>query len=99
MKIYSLVLLFINKCDSSQLIFFKKSFMAPFYGQGLTALRLDPLRGGSLLFTPKFREIPGKQPLLLKLLHIFLAPFFSKLVWIIASFGFSLSSLDLHANK
>ena len=28
-----------------------KNFMAPFYGWGSTALRLQPLRGGSLLFT------------------------------------------------
>ena len=33
--------------------------MAPFYGWGSTALRLQPLRGGSLLFTTKFTEIPG----------------------------------------
>ena len=33
--------------------------MAPFYGQGLTASRLVPLQGGSLLFTTKFPEIPG----------------------------------------
>ena len=33
--------------------------MAPFYGWGSTALRLEPLRGGSLLFTTKFPEIPG----------------------------------------
>ena len=33
--------------------------MAPFYGKGSTALRLEPLRGGSLLFTTKFPEIPG----------------------------------------
>ena len=38
---------------------FKKNFMAPFYGWGLTASRLEPLRGGSLLFTTKFLEIPG----------------------------------------
>ena len=31
--------------------------MAPFYGWGSTALRLEPLRGGSLLFTTKFPEI------------------------------------------
>ena len=37
----------------------KKNFMAPFYGWGLTASRLEPLRGGSLLFTTKFPEIPG----------------------------------------
>ena len=43
--------------------------MAPFYGWGSTASRLDgwgstasriePLRGGSLLFTTKSPEIPG----------------------------------------
>ena len=33
--------------------------MAPFYGWGSTASRLEPLRGGSLLFTTKSREIPG----------------------------------------
>ena len=32
--------------------------MAPFYGWGLTASRLQPLRGGSLLFTTKFPETP-----------------------------------------
>ena len=29
----------------------KKNFIAPFYGWGSTASRLEPLRGGSLLFT------------------------------------------------
>ena len=38
---------------------FKKNFMAPFYGWGSTAPRLEPLRGGSLLFTTKSPEIPG----------------------------------------
>ena len=33
--------------------------MAPFYGWGSTASRLEPLWGGSLLFTTKFPEIPG----------------------------------------
>ena len=33
--------------------------MAPFYGRGLTASRLELLRGGSLLFTTKFPEISG----------------------------------------
>ena len=33
--------------------------MAPFYGWGSTASRLQPLRGGSLLFTIQFSEIPG----------------------------------------
>ena len=33
--------------------------MTPFYGWGLTASKLEQLRGGSLLFTTKFPEIPG----------------------------------------
>ena len=33
--------------------------MAPFYGWGSTASRLELLRGGSLLFTTKFPEIRG----------------------------------------
>ena len=33
--------------------------MAPFHGRGSTASRLEPLRGGSLLFTTKFPEISG----------------------------------------
>ena len=37
----------------------KKNFMVPFYGWGSTVSRLEPLRGGSLLFTTKFPEIPG----------------------------------------
>ena len=37
----------------------KKNFMAPFHGWGLTAARLEPLQGGSLLFTTKFPDIPG----------------------------------------
>ena len=39
----------------------KKNFMAPFYGWGSTASRLEPLRGGSLLFTTKFPEVPGTR--------------------------------------
>ena len=35
--------------------------MAPFYGWSSTASRLEPLRGGSLLFTTKFPEIPGEM--------------------------------------
>ena len=38
---------------------FKKKIVAPFYGWGSTALRLEPLRGSSLLFIIKFLEIPG----------------------------------------
>ena len=37
----------------------QKKFMASFYGWGSTASRLEPLRGGSLLFTTKFPDIPG----------------------------------------
>ena len=37
----------------------KRNFMVPFHGWGSTASRLEPLRGGSLLFTTKFPEIPG----------------------------------------
>ena len=33
------------------------NFMAPFSGWGSTASRLEPLRGGSLLFTTKLPEI------------------------------------------
>ena len=35
--------------------------MAPFYGWGSTASRLEPLRGGSLLFTTKFPEINSED--------------------------------------
>ena len=38
---------------------YKKNFIAPFYGWGSTASRLEPLRGGSLIFTTKSPEIPG----------------------------------------
>ena len=34
-----------------------QNFMAPFYGWGSTASRLQPLRGGSLLFTTEFPDI------------------------------------------
>ena len=38
----------------------KNFFLWPFfYGWGSTASRLQPLRGGSLLFTIQFPEIPG----------------------------------------
>ena len=33
--------------------------MAPFYGWGSTASRLQPLQGNSLLFTSKFPEMSG----------------------------------------
>ena len=37
----------------------KSSFKKAFHGWGLTGLRLEPLPGGSLLFTTKFPEFPG----------------------------------------
>ena len=37
----------------------KTNFMAPLYGWGSTASRLQSRRGGSLLFTIQFPEIPG----------------------------------------
>ena len=33
--------------------------MTPFYGWGSTDPNLEPLRGGSLIFTTKFPEIPA----------------------------------------
>ena len=33
--------------------------MAPFYGWGSSASKLEPLQGGSLLFTTRLPEIPG----------------------------------------
>ena len=39
----------------------KNPFMAPLYGWGSTASRLEPLRGGSLLFTTKFPKILGSH--------------------------------------
>ena len=35
--------------------------MIPFYVWGSTALSLEPLRGGSLLFSTKFPEIHGSH--------------------------------------
>ena len=35
------------------------NFIAPFYGWGSTTSSLEPLRGGSLIFTSKFPEISG----------------------------------------
>ena len=40
-------------------LYIKKQIMAPFYGSGSTTAKLEPLRGGSLLFTTKFPESPG----------------------------------------
>ena len=49
-----------NKSDEIYLfLMFLKNLMAPFYGWGSTASRLEPFRRGSLLFTTKFPVIPG----------------------------------------
>ena len=37
----------------------QKNFMAPFYGCGLNASRLEPVWGDSLVYNTKFPEIPG----------------------------------------
>ena len=42
-----------------QTLTWKINFMVSFYGWDSTASRLEPLQGGSLLFTTKFSEIPG----------------------------------------
>ena len=39
----------------------KNNFKAPFYGWGSTASMLEPLRGGSLLSTTKFPQIPWRD--------------------------------------
>ena len=56
------ILFYIPKVILKLYLFFKKkkqNFMAPFHGWGSTASRLDPLWGGSLLFTTKFPKISG----------------------------------------
>ena len=54
-----LVHVYANKIHPMQCLKKKKNFMAPFYGWGSTASRLEQLQGGSLLFTTKFPEVPG----------------------------------------
>ena len=49
----------LNKTQFLILDIKKKTLWPLFYGWGSTASRLEPLRGGSLLFTTKFPEIPG----------------------------------------
>ena len=49
----------LTKFNASDENFKKENFIAPFYGRGSTASRIEPLRGGSLLFTTKFPEISG----------------------------------------
>ena len=50
---------YIDHSTSLNILLFLKNFMAPFYGWGSTASKLEPLQGGSLLFTTKFSEILG----------------------------------------
>ena len=54
---------FNNLKTSNKNLFKKKTnFIAPFYWWGSSpALWLQPLQGGSFLFTTKFPEIPGTQ--------------------------------------
>ena len=44
--------------------------MTPFYGWGSTASRQQPLRGGSLLFTTQFPEIPGTLKNIFNLMYL-----------------------------
>ena len=72
-----------NRTELFEKLFFKKNFMvpeknfkktnfmAPFHGWGSTASRLEPLRGGSLLFATKFPEIPGTHFIDLGRTHTF----------------------------
>ena len=45
--------------SSFNYFFLKKQLYGSFLWMGSTASRLEPLRGGSLLFATKFPEIPG----------------------------------------
>ena len=59
MNINFSILLMINLAFQTH--FLKKknnNLIAPFYGWGSTALRLEPIQGGSLPFTNKSPEIP-----------------------------------------
>ena len=47
------------KCKNNTKNEHNKNLMAPFYGWGSIASRLEPLQGGSLLFMTKFPETPG----------------------------------------
>ena len=50
-----------SKLSDTPKLTLKKNFMPPFYGWGSTSSGLEPLRGGSLLFTTKSPEIPGER--------------------------------------
>ena len=47
-----------NEENQDKYLNLKKNFMATFHGCASTASRLEPLRGGNLLFTTKFLGIP-----------------------------------------
>ena len=51
----------VNKWNLETIPYSKKTLnlMTPFYGWGLTASMLQPLRGGCLLFITKFKGFPG----------------------------------------
>ena len=53
------------------LTIFKKYFMAPFYGWGSTASRLEPIWGGNLLFPNKFPKVPGTQFINVRRIKVF----------------------------
>ena len=50
-----------SKLSDTPKLTLKKNFMPPFYGWGSTSSRLEPLQGGSLVFTTKSPEIPGER--------------------------------------
>ena len=50
-----------SKLSDTPKLTLKKNFISLFYGWGSTSSRLEPLRGGSLVFTTKSPEIPGER--------------------------------------
>ena len=58
-KLFGLISFFLNNRELWVVLKKRKKIMVPFYGLGLIASRLKPLKGGSLLFTTKFQEICG----------------------------------------
>ena len=45
--------------------------MAPFYGWGSTASRLEPIWGSNLLFPNKFPKVPGTQFINVRRIKVF----------------------------
>ena len=58
-----------------------KNFTTPFYGWGSTASRLEPLWGGSVLFTTKFPEIPGTHFINLGIIKGWIDPGATQWLW------------------